>query len=142
MAMFISPAEVAALAHELLSAIQSAAGGAGIPASVQSHISSASVSAPVEVGPGSYSVSISFGGDMSRPSLEPRKYGGVSNIVALFNKGYSAPKAKYVGGYWHGSFTWGKPSRPALQFIQAACDSFMASHGGEYDIQIEISGEY
>lgn len=111
----VSVAEMSAAANAMIQLLVSTAASYSLAPSVMAVISSASHTAPQKSGEG-YSVSISLGGDKSRPSLYPVKYGGVDNIVALMNNGYST--SHDVWGEWHGNFIYGRRSRPALGFMQ------------------------
>lgn len=77
---------------------------------------------------------------MYRPSLNPAKYGGVDNIVALFNNGYKA--SDYVYGNWHGNRVRSTISRPGLNFMQEAVSDFNGGYGAANDIVAKLSGEY
>lgn len=137
----VDPSQFAALARTLVSMIESRA---YVADSVLAHIHSSSISEPVISEDGSCTITISFGGDMSRPSLEPDKYEGARNIVAIMNKGYSKESIKYVEGFWEsaGAFVSARPHRPALNFIQSACAEFEALYGSMYDVSVTISSEY
>lgn len=74
----------------------------------------------------SASVDISTPGGFSRGSLYPAKYGGVDNIVALFEHGYNAGGS--VWGEWHGDYTWSLTSREGQNFIHAAVDEFNSKY--------------
>ena len=65
-----------------------------------------------------------------RPSLQPSIYGGVDNIIALFNNGYNAYKS--IGGYWHGDYITSLQRREALHFIQNAINDFNTRYGKQY----------
>lgn len=80
------------------------------------------VSEPVECGDGLYSVEISFAGDLSRQSMSPKKYGGIDNIAALLNNGYSASKS--VHGVWHGEDKWSLVERNGANFIGSTVAHF------------------
>lgn len=89
---------------------------------------------------GSATASISLGGDLFRPSLYPAGYGGVNNIVALFNNGYTA--SHHVYGSWHGNRVRSRLSRPGLHFMQAAVADFNGGHGAANNIVARLSDEY
>lgn len=90
------------------------------------------VSEPVECGDGLYSVEISFAGDLSRPSLNPRKYGGIDNIAALLNNGYTASKS--VHGVWHGEDKWSLVERNGANFIGSTVAHF-SRNKNKYNIK-------
>ena len=112
----------------------------GLPASVQSIVANASIGPITENGPGSYCVSIQFHGDFVRPSLQPTKYGYVSNIVALFNNGYYA--GGQVFGDWHGNRIGSLQERVGTHFVNQAVSVFNSTCGGQYHATASASGEY
>lgn len=65
-----------------------------------------------------------------RPSLVPERYGGVTDMFALFNNGYVANS--YVYGMWHGSSIRSLVSRFPSHFIQDSVDEL--SDGDSYKI--------
>lgn len=81
---------------------------------------------------------INFGGDLSRDSLYKEKYGGVDNIIAIFNNGYHAKN--YVYGYWHDQPTHSRKNRDGLHFIQQAISDFNDVYGNRYNVTA-IAGE-
>ena len=147
--------EVSALANEFIGVLQKHAGsssgngGSGsMPASVSAHFSSLTAGAPVEIGDGAFSVTISFGDDLSRPSMIDQDDGhplggGVHNIVALFNNGVNAKGAVY--GLWIGHEgqgpMWSRRSRPALGFMQAAKAEFEGAHS-DINVAIKLGDDY
>lgn len=64
---------------------------------------------------------IYFGGDLYRPSLKEDVFGGIDNILLLFNEGYGykAGRNKLIGD-WHGARTKARAEREALHFIEQA----------------------
>lgn len=145
--------DVAALANEFINTLQrhagavSGNGGSGsMPPSVAAHFSSLTAGSPVEIGEGSFMVSISFTDDLSRPSMTEQDSGnalggGVHNIVALFNNGVNAKGSVY--GMWegHGGPMWSQRSRPALGFMQAAKNEFEGAHA-DVNAQIILGDDY
>lgn len=147
--------EVTALANEFISVLQKHAGsssgngGSGsMPASVSAHFSNLTAGAPVEIGEGAFSVTISFGDDLSRPSMVDHEDGhslggGVDNIIALFNNGVNAKGA--VFGDWVGHESegpmWSRRSRPALGFMQAAKAEFEGAHS-DVNVAIRLGSDY
>lgn len=85
------------------------------------------------------SVDISADGGLFRPSLYPKKYGGVDNIVALFEHGYDA--GGLVWGEWHGDYTWSLSHRDGEDFIHEAVDDFNTKYSG-FGITVTIMGPY
>lgn len=96
---------------------------------------------PYKVGTNKYQIQVSFTGDLHRDSLVPEKYGGVDNIIALFNNGYSAGNTVY--GIWHGEQIASLPTRPGIHFIASAVRNYMANYASEYGvIDIEVNPIY
>lgn len=89
-------------------------------------------------------VNIDFGGDLTRPSLQPEKYKkGIKNIVAVISTGYKKnQKMKYVAGNWHGQFTHALTKRDPQFFIQEAASQFMEKYADKYAVEIEIGQAY
>lgn len=127
-------------AKDLVSIVRSTAGSAGLPSSVMEHIESLQYTAPVFDEDGSASIQIYMTDDPSRPSLYPKKYNGVSNIVAIFNCGYNADGRVY--GMWHDKKTVSLDKRQGSFFMQKAVDKFMAKYAGTYDISVELDPTY
>jgi len=88
-----------------------------------------------------YKVTINFTGDLSRPSLDATKYGGIDNIIALFNNGYAAPGAEYVIGSWHGGTISGNPFRDSGRFMQAAQRQIESKYASR-DVIVELNPVY
>lgn len=145
----ITEAQMLNAAKILKRLLYSVAAESGIPGSVLAHV------AEVEHSGISYSsdytsatISLSFVGDLSRPSLVRRDGSsgdGVDDIVMLFNNGYEA--SSRVFGYYSG---WGalkrdpsegksgdmmiasRISRPALNFLESAIEQFNSIYGPTY----------
>ena len=114
---------------------------AGLPISIRDDVQSFGIGDISETGPGMYQIICGFKGATNRPSLAPDRYGGVENIIALFNNGYSARATVY--GEWPGygpaaSLTM----RPGTHFMNAAVDAFNSTYGGQYHATAELSGDY
>lgn len=89
-----------------------------------------------------YAIGVYFTNDLTRPSLDPGKYGDVQNIAALLNKGFGPTKGS-VWGDWHGIQIYGLRARVGAHFLEEARDEFMAIHGEEYGIEkIELAEIY
>lgn len=124
------------LAQKLIGCIM-----ARIPSSISSSISGMSCDGPKLVNGGkSFQCDLSFIGDLSRMSLRPDIYGGIDNIVALFNNGYEA--GGIVRGFWHGKRVKSVPSRSPMQFMQDAVGDFNSIYGKQYNVQVTLSGNY
>ncbi len=86
-------------------------------------------------------IPFTFQGDLHRYSLRPDIYGGIDNIIALLNNGYSASHT--VFGNWHGKDTASLKDRDGAGFIQSAVGEFMSKYAKEYNVlSIEIDGAY
>lgn len=91
------------------------------------------------IGHNTYIISVYFVGDMTRPSLDEAKYGGINDIVALFNNGVDHTM-RPVHGLWHGKETWSRTVIPGTHFIEQAVSDFMGNYASEYNV-INISVE-
>lgn len=148
--------EMIEASQEMLAILKKHAASAGLPASVMEHVESFAASAPSVNDDGSGSVAINMTSDPSRPSLCPERYGGVDNIVAIFNNGYEA--SNYVYGNWANHEQTGKVSkgrtqegsayvrsrkqRDGLGFMQSAVAEFNASCGAKYNVTAFLGGPY
>lgn len=132
--------EMISAAKELIAMVRSAAATAGLPASVMEHIESLDYTTPFINADGSASIQIYMSDSPHRDSLMPQKYGGVENIVAIFNSGYSADGRVY--GAWHGKKIASLPERSGSFFMQKAINAFEAKYGNKYDVSVELSQEY
>lgn len=86
-----------------------------------------------------FEVGIGFDGDLSRPSLQPDRYGGVYNIATLLNEGYNANG--YVSGEWHGNWIRSLKDRQGAEFIDEAKSEFMKTRANEFGV-IDITKNY
>lgn len=145
-------------AAKMISILQNAAREAGLPESLLEHFDALTASAPKALGNGTYVVSIDFGGDLSRKSLEnDLGYNGVDNIIALFNNGAHANN--YVYGWWNGhaptgesvyrsgsssGYAWvrSKKDREGLHFIQQAVSDFNGNYGADYGVTATAGDDY
>lgn len=91
------------------------------------------------IGNNTYIIGVYFVGDMTRPSLDEAKYGGINDIVALFNNGVDHTM-RPVHGLWHGMETWSRTVIPGTHFIEQAVADFMGNYASEYNV-INISVE-
>ena len=133
--------DIDAAANVMERLIRASAGQSGLPSSVFAELSNGLThGAPVVSPDGQGRVGIYIYGDTYRPSLDPARYGGIDNIIALFNNGYKA--SDYVYGNWHGNRIKSTISRPGLQFMQAAVSDFNSGYGAANDIVAKLSGEY
>lgn len=148
--------EMIAAGQEMLALLKQHGASAGLPASVMSHIESFTASAPVVNDDGSGTITLTMASDPSRPSLCPERYGGVSDIVAIFNNGYEANASVY--GHWANheqtmrtsagkirdgsAFVKSRPQREGLGFMQSAVAEFNATCGGKYNVFAVLGGPY
>lgn len=90
---------------------------------------------------------INFTDDLTRESLEPARYGGVKNIIAIFNNGYPSDKSRseaisHVSGLWHGEYTTALDSRQGLYFLQDAVNDFNLNYGMPLGMFAEVGAVY
>ena len=111
------------------------------PASVVDLFHSMQISNPEKLDDNTYKVTVTFTGNLYRPSLDSAKYGGIDNIVALFNNGYAAPGAEYVIGTWHGETISGNPFRDSGRFMQAAQKQIENKYASR-DVIVELNPVY
>lgn len=143
----LTESDIMAAGEALARMIKAAANSSDIPASVASDIDSLRPGKLKKMPDGSYTLEFSFTADLSRPSLEPYKYGGVDNIVAIFNNGYPADKGKQeaiknVWGYWHGAYIHALGYRQGLHFMQAAVNDFNANYGAKFNMFATLADCY
>lgn len=134
-------------AKELIKLVKKAAASSDVAESVLADISTLTASEPRHIGGTTWEIELSFGGDLGRASLQPNKYGGVTNIIALFNNGYPADGGRseaiaHVRGFWHGEYISARPYREPLQFMQNAANEFNAIYGAKYNAYVTLDGIY
>ena len=94
-----------------------------------------------KLGKGMYEVSANLPAQF-RPSLMPEIYGGVDDMAALFNNGYSAHQLTV---YYPktGEVRKSRPFRSPAQFIQTGLQMFAGSGGGAYTVvSTQASGRF
>lgn len=99
-------------------------------------------SKPYRVG-NQYCIDIYFSNDLHRKSLNPARYNGIENIVALLNSGYSAGHRTY--GYWEsaGEKIASLANRDGAHFIEQAIRNFTENYASEYGItDIKVADIY
>lgn len=138
----VTQQEMRDVARELVFYIKQAAASCDLPASVMEHIESFDIDSASEESDEFYYVGISMSDNAKRPSVQPEKYDGVHNIVALFNTGYSANGR--VFGHWESvdKDIWTLQHREGLRFIQQAIDRFNSTYAKEYNVTVFLSSEY
>lgn len=134
-------------ADKLVNSIRATANSYGLPESVAAHFDSLK-RGRCELQPdGSFAIEINFTDDLSRASLEPERYGGVRNIIAIFNSGYPRDRSRseaisHVSGWWHGTYTTALGSRPGLYFLQDAVNDFNTTYGIPNGMYAELDAIY
>lgn len=88
---------------------------------------------PIKIGDGKYMITVYFSGDASRPSLDESHYGGIDDIVLLFNNGVGHTM-KQVHGEWHGKEAWSKTNITGSHFIENAISDFMGNYATDYGV--------
>lgn len=91
------------------------------------------VGKPYSSSPGVMTVPISFPDGGERMSLDPKHYGGVSDIVEILNYGYSARGV--VSGTWHGQKAKSLAHRRGAHFIEDAIRIFMDGEAKKYGVK-------
>lgn len=134
-------------ARKLVQNIKDVANGCGLPSSVLAHFDSLSIGRLQRQPDDSYVIEINFTDDLTRESLQPEKYGGVRNIVAIFNNGYPADMSRseaisHIAGYWNGKETVALEFRPGLYFLQDAVNDFNLNYGMPLGVYAELSAIY
>lgn len=126
------------LAQELCRMIESNA--ASLPDSVKANVASISPFRPQKGRGGAIKAEINFQSVwLSRESLEPERYGGIDNIIVLFEKGYTAKGQ--VFGEWHGEMVKSLTHRDGLGFIENAVSDFNARYAS-LGVVATVQGEY
>lgn len=137
-----SSAEAEKIANEaggvLVRCINNAISSSGLSGGAIAAIGDVSSTSAVEAAPGKYEVEVSIG-TQSRPSLAPVEYGGVRDMAALFNNGYSA--GGRVFGYWHGSWIGSLTFRDGAHFVEIGVNDFNAGYGSQYNAVATITSD-
>lgn len=132
---------IAALAaSELANCVNSAIAGS-LTGNEMWAVGVATPTAPSKLGGGMYEIGVNVPAQF-RPSLMPEIYGGVSDMAALFNNGYSAhPLTVYYPGT--GEIKRSRPFRSPAQFVQTGLQMFAGHGGGAYTvISTQPSGRF
>lgn len=134
-------------ANKLVQTIRDTALGCDLPASVAAHFGSLKAGNLQRQPDGSYIIEINFTDDLSRESLQPEKYDGVRNIIAIFNNGYPSNRSRseaisYVTGWWHGKETRALEFRQGLYFMQDAVNDFNLNYGMQLGMYAEVGEVY
>ena len=130
------------LARELCDLINSHAAGAGLAESVQAHVQSLTPLWAERGHLGSVKAGLSFrDANMARPSVIPQIYGGVDNIVAMFEFGWNAKAPLF--GWWHivHDYVQTRQFQPPLHFIGSAVEEFNSKYAS-LDVHVEVMWPY
>ena len=132
-----TPEEAAAKFIEVL---RNSIEGTGLSEGAIEAISNIEHGSAHSIGHNTYIIGVYFVGDMTRPSLDEAKYGGINDIVALFNNGVDHIM-RPVHGMWHGEETWSRTVIPGASFIEQAITDFMGNYSSEYNVtNISVEG--
>lgn len=124
-----TPEEAAAKFIEVL---KNSINSSGLSANAQAAISSLAATAPQALGDNTYRIGVYFNGNLSRPSLDEARYGGISDLAELFNNGMTARASVY--GSWHGQNIWSRTVIPGAGFMEAAVADFLGNYAAEYNV--------
>lgn len=113
-----------AAAPLLAQCIQNAISSSGLSGGAIGAIGAVSAGGAENVGKFTYKVTASVD-QQTRPSLDIDRYGGVTDMALLFDKGYSA--GGRVFGEWNGRYIGSLVSRPATNFVERGVDEFKGS---------------
>lgn len=126
-------------ASKFIEVLRSSINSAGLSEGAIGAVSNIEHGSAHSIGNNTYIIGVYFVGDMTRPSLDEAKYGGINDIVALFNNGVNHTM-RPVHGLWHGRETWSRTVIPGTHFIEQAVADFMGNYASEYNV-INISVE-
>lgn len=91
---------------------------------------------------GNYIIEINFSKDLSRPSLNPERYGGINNLAALYDKGVGKTMNQ-VYGEWHGNIVGSRTNINGAGFMEDAKSAFIANYKEKYNIEsVEIGSDF
>ena len=130
----------------------------GLPPSLWRDIHSLRMTGAYESGD-SYVLNFYFTHDLYRSSLKDKngnsRYGGIDNIIALFNNGYYTPNQ--TGGFWdsedanydltygsnyaYGAKVISRNIMPANEFMQSAAARLMQEFA-DYGVRVELNAAY
>ena len=143
---------MARVADRMIELLKEHASAVSLPASVLDHFNSLKHDSPVKLKKNKYMVDIYFDDDLSRMSLRitsglrmgQRTGGGIDNIIALFDTGYTA--SAQVIGQWDGHEEAGNVrsvvQRNGLHFLEGAVNDFNREFGDEYSVTARISDKW
>jgi hypothetical protein len=132
----------------------------GLPDSVRRNIQSFQLTSAYDDGK-DYVMNFYFTDDLYRPSVDTGNtkyvYGGIDNIIALYNNGYYTPKRTY--GLWrrggnalaisddgrstgNGEWITTRNRMPDNEFMQKAEERFNAEFGAKYGVRLILGDAY
>lgn len=127
-------------ASKFIEVLRSSINSAGLSEGAIGAVSNIEHGSAHSIGHNTYIIGVYFVGDMTRPSLDEAKYGGINDIVALFNNGVDHTM-RPVHGLWHGKETWSRTVIPGTHFIEQAVTDFMGNYASEYNVtSISVEG--
>lgn len=127
-------------ASKFIEVLRSSINSAGLSEGAIGAVSNIEHGSAHSIGHNTYIISVYFVGDMTRPSLDEATYGGINDIVALFNNGVSH-KMRPIQGLWHGEEIWSRTVIPGTHFIEQAVTDFMSNYASEYNVtSISVEG--
>jgi len=126
-----TPEEVA---EKFIQVLKAAIAGSGISANAQEAISSLAFTAPQMISDNTYRIGVYFNENLSRPSLDEARYGGITDLAELFDQGMTTKSGRPVHGLWHGKETWSRTTIPGAGFMDAAVTDFLSNYASEYNV--------
>lgn len=122
-----------AAAEKFLEILQKTIRSSGLSSGVMDAVSDWKTSGVTYLGDGHYMTGVTFAGEEFRFSLDVQRYGGIENIVALYDQGVNHTM-RPVRGEWHGKETWSRTVIPGAHFIDSAITEFMTSYASKYNV--------
>jgi hypothetical protein len=120
-------------AKKFIEVLQNEINSCGLSAGAIDAISNLEHTATQRTGENTYVIGVYFAGNLSRPSLDEAKYGGINNLAALFNNGVDHTMHP-IQGEWHGSEIWSRTTIPGTHFVDSAIRNFMSSYASKYNV--------
>ena len=120
-------------AKKFIEVLERSIDGAGISESVKERIKHFGFGTPEEHTDGTYSITVFFDADLSRPSLNGTDT--LRDLAELFNYGVDHVMSPQVWGYWHGELVGSRTVIPGAYFIEDAVQDFLRSYAKEYNVK-------
>lgn len=105
----------------------------GLSENVKLAISEFEYTSPYKLSDGTYKITVYFDEDLSRPSLDEKKYGRIKSLADLYNDGVNHTMHT-VRGVWHGKETLSRTKISGEHFMEQAIADFMGNYGAEYGV--------